>query len=108
MTTTVFCSTVFSTLPNNYAGKFQLLSLDDALSKDWYNSLIKPSWTPAPWMFPIAWIPLKILQVAALVRLTRTLNIHDGSIAWSKPVVSYLVYKALGDTWNKVSLLTWT
>lgn len=30
-----------------------------------YTNLRKPRWNPPNWVFPIMWIPLKILQVGA-------------------------------------------
>ena len=35
----------------------------------WYQSLAKPSWTPPPWAFPVAWIPLYLAIVVAGWRL---------------------------------------
>lgn len=35
----------------------------------WYAGLIKPSWTPPPFLFPIAWTILYILMAIALWRL---------------------------------------
>ena len=66
------------------------------LNPAWYDSLVKPSWNPPPWAFPLAWIPLKILQTiaanlcwTALERKTLTL-----------PIVLFLTHIALGDVWN--------
>ena len=35
----------------------------------WYSNLSKPSWTPPPFIFPIAWTALYILMAVALWRL---------------------------------------
>lgn len=36
---------------------------------DWYAGLTKPSWTPPPFVFPIAWTVLYVLMATALWRL---------------------------------------
>jgi hypothetical protein len=41
------------------------------------------------------------LQVFALATVCERLP-SGGSVAWQAPTLTYLVHKALGDTWNKV------
>lgn len=41
-----------------------------------YESLIKPSWVPPDWAFPVVWFALWALQVAALVRLVGSSSPH--------------------------------
>ncbi|CAM9487901.1 unnamed protein product [Chrysoparadoxa australica] len=94
----VFCSGFFASLPSKWS-KLQILQLERTLENDWYESLKKPSWQPPNWLFPIMWFPVKMFQVFA------------GAIVWREmetpkvlvpSIAAYLVYKALGDTWNKV------
>ncbi|MCH2093869.1 MAG: tryptophan-rich sensory protein, partial [Rhodobacteraceae bacterium] len=35
----------------------------------WYESLVKPSWTPPKWMFPVAWTVLYVLMSIAGARV---------------------------------------
>jgi len=35
----------------------------------WYESLQKPSWTPRPWVFPVAWTTLYLLMPFAAARV---------------------------------------
>lgn len=66
--------------------------------KDWYPNLRKPSWTPPGWVFPVVWIPLKILQSVAIW------------ICWevgkpsqlTLPVALFLLHLQLGNWWNVV------
>ena len=66
------------------------------LNPKWYDALEKPDWNPPAWAFPLAWIPLKLLQTAA------------ANIAWqavdrqvlSAPIVLFVLHLALGDVWN--------
>jgi hypothetical protein len=43
------------------------------------------------------------LQVFALATVCERLP-SGGSVAWQAPTLTYLVHKALGDTWNKVCI----
>jgi len=66
------------------------------LNPNWYAALAKPSWTPPSWAFPLAWIPLKLLQTFA------------ASLAWAAldrrvlatPIILFVLHLALGDVWN--------
>jgi tryptophan-rich sensory protein len=65
----------------------------------WYHRVLKkPTWTPRPIVFPLVWVPLKLLQTAALVLVWRLLD-RD---ALNVPVVLYLLHLTLGDLWNLV------
>jgi translocator protein len=41
-----------------------------------YESLVKPSWVPPDWAFPLAWFSLWALQAVALVRLAGSPSPH--------------------------------
>ncbi len=58
----------------------------------WYASLTKPSWTPLPVVFPIAWTALYILMAVSFWRLWET---EPRSAARSKAMVWFLVQLAL-------------
>ena len=66
------------------------------LNPAWYESLAKPSWNPPPWAFPLAWIPLKILQTFAANLAWTT----SGRKVLSLPIVLFVSHIALGDGWN--------
>jgi tryptophan-rich sensory protein len=66
------------------------------LNPAWYDSLAKPSWNPPPWAFPLAWIPLKILQTFAANLAWTT----SGRKVFSLPIVLFVTHIALGDVWN--------
>lgn len=97
----VFLSGFLSVLPGAWFTSLQLLNIDETLDQKWYSSLIKPKWNPPQWAFPIAWIPLKILQVFSLYTLWEALGKSDRN-PLHPAVLSYIIYKCLGDTWNKV------
>jgi benzodiazapine receptor len=65
----------------------------------WYASLIKPSWTPPPVVFPIAWTALYILIAISFWKLWET---EPRSAARSKAMVWFLVQLALNAAWSPV------
>jgi len=67
------------------------------LSPEWYSKLKQPSWNPPAWAFPVAWIPLKILQTVAAGTLWRAVG---RKVFYSPAVVLFVVHLALGDVWN--------
>mmetsp|Transcript_2283 Transcript_2283/g.3243 ORF Transcript_2283/g.3243 Transcript_2283/m.3243 type:complete len:286 (+) Transcript_2283:29-886(+) len=94
----VFGSGFTSVLPGNYSTKLQAINIDDPLQKNWYENLRKPFWNPPAIVFPLMWIPLKILQAFSLTLLGKSVNQSNNYV----PLLLYLVHKSLGDTWNKV------
>ena len=66
------------------------------LNPQWYDSLEKPSWNPPAWAFPLAWIPLKLMQTFAANFAWQAL---EGRV-FSAPIVLFLAHLALGDVWN--------
>ena len=71
--------------------------VDTVLSPKWYEGLRKPSWTPPPWAFPLAWIPLKLLQTIAAAMIWET---EEARVFSSPAVLLFVVHLALGDVWN--------
>lgn len=65
----------------------------------WYASLTKPSWTPHPVVFPIAWTALYILMAVSFWRLWET---KPRSAARLKAMVWFLVQLALNAAWSPV------
>lgn len=65
----------------------------------WYASLTKPSWTPHPVVFPIAWTALYILMAVSFWRLWET---KPRSAARPKAMVWFLVQLALNAAWSPV------
>lgn len=70
----------------------------EVLSPDWYAKLTKPSWNPPAWAFPVAWIPLKLLQVAAASVLWRRVGLR---VFASPSVILFVLHLTLGDVWNR-------
>jgi len=65
----------------------------------WYASLTKPSWTPPPLVFPVAWTVLYILMAISFWRLWET---EQRAAARSKAMVLFLVQLALNAAWSPV------
>jgi len=81
--------------------------------KEWYPSLSKPSWNPPGYVFPLVWVPLKLLQSAALAIVGKVaaaeVDASSGvgpffkSLTSSKAVGALAVFAgmtALGNYWN--------
>eukprot|EP00611_Tribonema_gayanum_P004999 TRINITY_DN1423_c0_g1_i2.p1 TRINITY_DN1423_c0_g1~~TRINITY_DN1423_c0_g1_i2.p1 ORF type:complete len:200 (-),score=21.54 TRINITY_DN1423_c0_g1_i2:1125-1724(-) len=60
------------------------------------RSIAKPKWTPADWVFPTVWIPLKLMQVLG----ARIIWLQTGRDPLATPIVLYCLHAALGDNWN--------
>jgi benzodiazapine receptor len=65
----------------------------------WYAGLAKPSWTPPPLVFPIAWTFLYILMAVSFWRLWDT---PTPSVARTKAMTWFLVQLALNALWSPV------
>ena len=96
-------------------GAGRLIPDHSASYKEWYPSLEKPSWNPPGYVFPLIWIPLKLLQSAALAIIGKVAaaDIKNGgtgtagavfeSVTSSKAVGALAVFAgmtALGNYWN--------
>ena len=65
----------------------------------WYQTLAKPSWTPPPFAFPIAWTTLYILMAIAFLRLwDRVLP----SPQRNRAMILFAVQLALNAAWSPV------
>ena len=65
----------------------------------WYAGLVKPSWTPPPLVFPVAWTVLYILMAASLWRLW---DLAAGSAARTRALIWFAVQLALNALWSPV------
>ena len=65
----------------------------------WYAGLVKPSWTPPPLVFPIAWTVLYILMAVSLWRLW---DLEARSAARTRVLIWFAVQLALNALWSPV------
>jgi benzodiazapine receptor len=65
----------------------------------WYAGLVKPFWTPPPFVFPIAWSVLYLLMAISLWRLW---NLEAPSSDRSKAITWFLIQLALNGLWSPV------
>ena len=49
----------------------------------WYEGLQKPSWTPAKWVFPVAWTTLYLLMSLAAMRVAQIEGSGQALAFWS-------------------------
>ncbi|GIL72937.1 hypothetical protein Vretimale_4586 [Volvox reticuliferus] len=78
---------------------FGVQQLVPSFDPSWYKSLKKPSWTPPNYVFPMVWIPLKIMQSVALW-LVCTKAPTAGALAM--PLATFGAHMFLGNWWNVV------
>ncbi|KAK9906787.1 hypothetical protein WJX75_008014 [Coccomyxa subellipsoidea] len=65
-----------------------------------YEESYKVCWNPPSWVFPAVWIPLKILQSAALWLVWKSAGADKASVA--VPLTIFGVHALLGNQWNVV------
>ena len=65
----------------------------------WYADIIKPSWTPSPLVFPIAWTALYILMAVSFWKLWEN---EPRSAARSSAIVWFLVQLVLNAAWSPI------
>lgn len=63
-----------------------------------FKSRKRPSWQPAPKVFPIIWSTITLLRVASAVMIFN----HVGKLA-SAPILTFLAHLSIGDTWNTIN-----
>lgn len=60
----------------------------------WYKDIKKPKWTPPNIVFPLVWIPLKIMQSVALWLVWKSVEPKTAALA------AFGIHLALGNYWN--------
>lgn len=65
----------------------------------WYAGLAKPSWTPPPFVFPIAWTALYVMMAVAFWRLWDRVAPSD---ARRRAIIFFAVQLALNAIWSPV------
>ncbi|ACI92765.1 CrtK protein [Afipia carboxidovorans OM5] len=63
----------------------------------WYAGLVKPSWTPPPFVFPVVWTALYILMGVALWRLWERC---EPSTARTRAIALFLLQLVLNAAWS--------
>ena len=70
------------------AGRFQ--------PGEWYQSLVKPTWTPPGWVFPVVWTLLYIMMGVAAWLVWK----QKGFIAASLPLSFFILQLVLNGLWT--------
>jgi len=65
----------------------------------WYAGLTKPSWTPPPFVFPIAWTTLYVMMAVAFWRLWDRAGTSD---ARRHAMIFFAIQLALNAIWSPV------
>lgn len=65
----------------------------------WYAGLAKPSWTPPPFVFPIAWTTLYVMMAIAFWRLWDRVAPSD---ARRRAIIFFAIQLALNAIWSPV------
>lgn len=65
----------------------------------WYAGLAKPSWTPPPFVFPIAWTTLYIMMAVAFWRLWDRVAPSD---ARRRAIIFFAIQLVLNAIWSPV------
>jgi benzodiazapine receptor len=74
----------------------------------WYDKLVKPSWNPPGWLFPIMWLivskPTQMIAVSRILKKATSVasNVDSTTELPLSVLAVYCAHLALGDAWNKV------
>jgi len=66
----------------------------------WYATLIKPSWTPPNWLFPVAWNILYALMALSLWRLWERARVRAAGA--DRAIRLFLLQLAINAAWSPV------
>ncbi|KXZ56562.1 hypothetical protein GPECTOR_1g504 [Gonium pectorale] len=88
-----------ASLVGSAAVVFGVQRLVPTFDPTWYKALKKPKWTPPNYVFPLVWIPLKLMQSVALW-LVWTKAPSARALAF--PLTAMAVHMGLGNWWNVV------
>ena len=72
--------------------------LDNTRSRQTYDQVIRPRWSPPPLVFPIVWMIIAVLRVISSLLVWQQMN-HQFLVL---PLILFVVHLALGDTWNTI------
>lgn len=72
--------------------------LDNTRSRQTYDQVIRPRWSPPPLVFPIVWMIIGVLRVISSVLVWQQMN-HQFLVL---PLILFVGHLALGDTWNTI------
>ncbi|MBG1259193.1 TspO/MBR family protein [Nostoc commune] len=72
--------------------------LDNTRSRQTYDQVIRPRWSPPPLVFPVVWMIIAVLRVISSVLVWQQMN-HQFLVL---PLILFVVHLALGDTWNTI------
>ncbi len=72
--------------------------LDNTRSRQTYDQVIRPRWSPPPLAFPIVWMIIAVLRVLSSVLVWQQMNRQFLVL----PLILFVVHLALGDTWNTI------
>lgn len=72
--------------------------LDNTRSRQTYDQVIRPRWSPPPLVFPIVWMIIAVLRVISSVLVWQEMN-HQFLML---PFILFVVHLAVGDTWNTI------
>lgn len=72
--------------------------LDNTRSRQTYDQVIRPRWSPPPLAFPIVWMIIAVLRVVSSVLVWQQMNRQFLVL----PLILFVVHLALGDTWNTI------
>ncbi|MCC5654444.1 TspO/MBR family protein [Nostoc sp. XA013] len=72
--------------------------LDNTRSRQTYDQVIRPRWSPPPLVFPIVWMIIAVLRVISSLLVWKQMN-HQFLVL---PLILFVVHLALGDTWNTI------
>ncbi|KAG2483454.1 hypothetical protein HYH03_017708 [Edaphochlamys debaryana] len=86
-------------LAGSVAVVFGVQRLVPTFDPSWYKQLKKPTWTPPNYMFPLVWIPLKLMQSVALWSVCSR---APSAAALALPLTAMGVHMFLGNWWNVV------
>ncbi|AFY46018.1 tryptophan-rich sensory protein [Nostoc sp. PCC 7524] len=72
--------------------------LDNTRSRQTYDQVIRPRWSPPPLVFPIVWMIIAVLRVISSVLIWQEMN-HQLLVL---PFILFVIHLAVGDTWNTI------
>mmetsp|Transcript_48770 Transcript_48770/g.119429 ORF Transcript_48770/g.119429 Transcript_48770/m.119429 type:complete len:244 (-) Transcript_48770:1119-1850(-) len=91
-------STFLLHLPSMWKRRVQLRRPKEPLDRRWYQELDKPFWNPPDLLFPLMWIPAKLVRGIGTALVWEAVTRKP----WATPVLLALSSVVLADLWNQV------